>query len=72
MRAFILAAALAGGIGLASLSPSAAAPASGRAIGEAATVTPAVEQVHWWRRHHRHHRHHRPYCWWHRGHVHCW
>jgi hypothetical protein len=56
------------GIGLAGTSPLTAAPMSGGAIGEAASLNRMVEQVHWrWRRHHRHHRH----CWWHRGHLHC-
>ena len=66
MRAiFIIAALMA--IGLAGTVPTAAAPASGAAIADAASRGQLVDQVHWWRRHHRHHRH----CWWHHGRLHC-
>jgi len=61
MRAIIIAASMALGIGLAGMSPSMAAPANGFAIHNAAHLNQAVDQVHWrwhrhwwWRHHHRH------------------
>lgn len=66
MRAVFLPALVALGIGLAGTSPTLAAPANGEAIGAAAYLNQAVDQVywrhyhyrHWWWRHHYHHR------WW--------
>jgi hypothetical protein len=66
MRAIFIAALMALGLGLAGTSPGTAAPVSGSAIGHAAHLGHAVDQVHWrWR--HRHHRH----CWWHHRRLHC-
>jgi hypothetical protein len=67
MRAVLVAAVTAIGIGLGGISASAAAPASGHVIAHAAKSGHVVRSVHW-RRHHHHWRH----CWWYRGHRHCW
>jgi hypothetical protein len=66
MRAIIIAASMALGIGLAGMSPSMAAPVNGIAIHNAAHLNPVVDQVHW-RWHHRHwwwRHHHRRHWWW--------
>jgi hypothetical protein len=54
MRAFLLAAPLALGLGLFATSSSMAVPASGTAILDASANTTVLEQVRWWgwRRHH--------------------
>jgi len=61
MRAIVIAALVAAGIGLVSAAPTSAAPANGTAIGKAAGVGQVVHKAHsrWWRRHHRHHRYYR-------------
>ena len=64
MRAIVIPALVALGIGLAGMSPTIAAPANGEVIGQAAHLNPGVDQVYW-RRHHWHwwrHRYHRR--WW--------
>jgi hypothetical protein len=65
MRAIIIVASMALGIGLAGIAPSSAAPANGFAIQTAAHLNQVVDQAnwrwhrrHWWWRHHHHHR------WW--------
>lgn len=65
MRAFLLAAPLALGLGLLTTSNSMAAPASGVSILDAVAKTTAVEQVRWhwhWRRHCHHGRWSRVWC----------
>ena len=67
MRAFLIAAALATGVGLAATAPTLAAPANGAVISHAAQANSAVEQVRWWRRHHHwrwYRRHHHRRWWW--------
>jgi hypothetical protein len=70
MRAILIAALVAGGIGLAGTSGAVAAPANGIAIDEAASAVQTTEQV----RYHRYHRgyYHRHHHWrrWHWGHRH--
>ena len=67
MRTFLIAAALATGVGLAATAPTLAAPVNGAVIGQAAQANAAVEQVRWWRRHYRYrwyrHRHYRRWWW---------
>jgi hypothetical protein len=65
MRAFLITALTALGIGLAGSSAGFAAPLNGEVISAAAAIGQPVEQVHWrvWRHHHHHFfRHHRR--WW--------
>jgi hypothetical protein len=68
MRSIVIAAVMAAGIGLVGIGASAAAPANGVAIYDAAHLNPAVDQVRWhWRHHwhyHWHWRHHRHHRWW--------
>jgi len=71
MRAILLAALVAGGIGLVGTSGAMAAPANGVAIDEAATATQLTDQVRYHYHHgyyrHRHH-HGRYYHHWNRWH----
>jgi hypothetical protein len=61
MRAMMIAAVVAAGVGLGVAAPSFAAPVSGPAIGKAAATNHVVKRVHWrhWRHHYRHHRYYR-------------
>ena len=70
MRAILIAALVAGGIGLAGTSDASAAPANGVVIDEAATATQATEQVRYYRHHHRYHYRHHHWRRWHWGHRH--
>jgi hypothetical protein len=66
MRALIIAAITAAGLGLAGMTSTIAAPANGVAINNAAATTAVVEQARWrWHRHHRR-------CWWHHRRLVCW
>jgi hypothetical protein len=66
MRAVLIAAVMAAGIGLAGTTAGAATPLNGTVIHAAAHFNNSIDQVHWrgghrwwwWRHHHRHHR------WW--------
>jgi len=70
MRAIVIAAVAALGIGIAGSSASLAAPANGLVIGQAAGAGEVIEPVRWgWHRHHHHHhhfffRHHHRRHWW--------
>jgi hypothetical protein len=61
MRAMMIAAVVAAGVGLGAATPSFAAPVNGPAIGKAAATNHVVKKVHWrhWRHHYRHHRYYR-------------
>jgi hypothetical protein len=65
MRAVLIAAVMAAGIGLAGTTAGVAGPLNGHVIHNAAHFNNGIDQVHWrgghwwwWRHHHRHHR------WW--------
>jgi hypothetical protein len=62
MRAIVIAAVVAAGIGLGAVTPSFAAPVNGPAIGKAAAVHHAVKKAHW--RHGRYHWRYRYHRYW--------
>ena len=67
MRAIVIAAVAALGIGIAGSSAGLAAPANGLVIGQAAGAGEVIAPAHWyWHRHHHHHffyRHHHRRWW---------
>jgi hypothetical protein len=55
MRTVLIAGLMTIGLGLAGMSATVAAPASGSVIANAAASGTLVDQARWYRRHHRHH-----------------